>query len=316
MARLPWAIAHRPKSAKDFVFQNDKMKELVVKFIEEQNIPHLLLVGHRGTGKTSLVNVLKTELDIDDMDYMTLNASDENSVDTIRNKIKSFINTHAMSAFKLVFLDEADYLTPQAQAVLRNMMEEYADNARFVLTGNKAHKIIPELKSRCQEIVFKTLNKDDVFKKTCKILKKEGVDLSGEDVGELIYKYIDATFPDFRKLLNTLEQNTINGVLQDGDADGSPGEEFNFTMMEMMNNGQWGKIRSFMAENTPDDQWDEVYRFMYATIGEINPFSEDALKQDEAIVTIADHLYKSAFVADQEINFAACVIKLSRIAKR
>lgn len=315
MSKLPWAIAYRPKAAKDFLFQDEHAKALVSKFIEEQNIPHLLLSGHRGTGKSSLVSVLKHEIEIDDMDYLYLNASLDNSVDIIRTKVLSFVNTFAMSAFKMVYMDEADRLTPSAQDALKSMMEDYAENARFVLTCNKPHKIIPELKSRCQEIVFKSLDKEEVFQKAAKILKKEKVTLD-EATYDLIEKYIDATFPDFRKLLNVLQQKTINGVLTDSD-DGADGgaNEFNVTMLEMMEKGQWAKIRPYMSENTPDDQWEEVYRFLYDYISELPAF-EDAQKTDEAIITIADHLYKNNFVADSEINFAACIIKLSRIAKR
>lgn len=315
MARLPWAIAHRPKFVKDFLFQDDTTKAFILQCIKDKSIPHLLLAGHHGTGKSSLVNVLKHELGIDDMDYLYINASFENSIDVIRTKVNSFVNTFAMSEFKLVYLDEADRLTPAAQDALKSMIEDYAENARFIFTCNKPNKIIPELKSRCQDIFFKTLDKDEVFTKAVDILEAEGVDLEQKGLGKLIKKYRDATFPDFRKLLNALQQNTIDGVLMDAEVDESGATEFNVAMLEMMENNQWGKIRAYMSENTPDDAWEDVYRFLYTYVGELPAFQND-LKQDEAIITIADHLYKHNFVADAEINFAACIIKLSRIAKK
>lgn len=318
MPRIAWAKAYRPKSVKDFVFQDEATKTLVTKFIEEQNIPDLLLSGHHGTGKSSLVQVLRNELQIDDLDYLYINASLDNSIDTIRTKVVSFINTYAMSecGFKLVYLDEADRLSGAAQDSLKSLIEDYEQNARFILTCNKPQKIIAPLHSRCQEIVFKSLDKEAVFKRVCKILKKEGVNLDKEETLDLIDKYIDATYPDFRKLLNVLQQKTVDGELTDGDVSGSGGaNETTVAMLEMMENNQWGKIRGFMAENTPDGQWEEVYRFLYDYIGEVPAFA-DAVKQDEAILTIADHLYKNNFMADAEINFAACIIKLARIAKK
>lgn len=314
MARLPWAISYRPTSVKDFIFQDDQHRSLVEKFIAERNIPHLLLSGHRGTGKTSLAYVLKAELEIDDMDFMVLNASDENSVDTIRTKIKNFISTFAMAEFKIVFLDEADYLTQSAQAVLRNMMEEFAGNARFILTCNKPHKIIPELKSRCQELKFSSMDKEELLRRCVRILKKEGYKVESDEDLDLLDNLIDATYPDFRKLINTLEQHFIDGKLVAAAVEDST-DEFKVELIDMMEKGEWGKIRSFMAQNTPDDQWEEVYRFLYDYIGETAPFATRPEKTDEAIVIIADHLYKHGFVADYEINFAACIIKLSRLIK-
>lgn len=314
MLRLPWALKYRPATVKEYVFQDQTTKALVERYISEQNFPSLLLSGHRGTGKTSLALLLKRQLEIDDLDFLVLNASEENSVDTIRTKVKSFIGTFSLSAFKIVFLDEADYLTPNAQGALRAMMEdeEYALNARFILTCNKLHKVTPELKSRCTTIVFKAPDREAMLLRVVKILKKEGVDVDDACM-ELVEKYLDESYPDFRKLLNTLERNTVDGVLTEG-ATNSGDNEFVVALLEMMEKNQWGKIRAFMAENTPDDQWEDVYRFLYDYIGELVSFNA-ADKHDQAILVIADHLYKHAIVADPEINFAACIIKLSKIAK-
>ncbi len=316
MLQTPWALKHRPANLKEFIFQDQQTKDLVARYIEDKSFPNLLLIGHRGTGKTSLALLLKQQLGIDDMDFLALNASDDNSVDVIRTKVKSFIGTFALSEFKIVLLDEADYLTPSAQAALRGMMEdeEFSTNARFILTGNKAHKIIPELRdSRLTEIVFKAPDRDAMLLRAVKILKKEGVTIDDDSLG-LLEKYLDESYPDFRKLLVRLERHTVNGKLTDSETGKSTGNEFLVDLMDMMESNKWGSIRGYMAENTPDDQWEEVYRFLYDYIGEVVSF-KSADKQDQAIVVIADHLYKHAFVADPEINFAACIIKLSKISK-
>jgi replication factor C small subunit len=314
MARIAWSKYYRPTSVKDFIFQDSATEALVKKFIEEENIPDLLLSGHHGTGKSSLANVIKHELDVDDMDWLQINAAMETSIDTIRTKVLGFVNTYAMKDFKVVYLDEADRLSVNAQDSLKSLIEEFQDNARFILTCNKRGRIIPPLHSRCQEIRFKSLDRDQLTLRAVKILKKEKVKVDDAAL-DILDKYIDATYPDFRKLLNVVQQKTIDGILTDGDVDSASVTEANFLLLEMMNAGQWGKMRKHISENTKEDQWEEVYRFLYMYIGDCTPFS-DSTKQDEAIITIADHLYKNNFMADPEINFAACAIKLERIAKR
>lgn len=314
MARIAWSKYYRPTSVKDFIFQDAATEALVKKFIEEADIPDLLLSGHHGTGKSSLANVIKHELKIDDMDWLPINAALETSIEMIRTKVLGFVNTYAMGEFKIVYLDEADRLSPAAQDSLKSLIEEFQDNARFIMTCNKRNRIIPPLHSRCQEIRFKSLDRDQLTVRAAKILKKENVKID-DDALDILDKYIDATYPDFRKLLNVLQQKTINGILTDGEVDSASVTEANFLLLEMMNDGQWGKMRKHISETTKEDQWEDVYRFLYMYIGDCTAFTDTA-KQDEAIITIADHLYKNNFMADAEINFAACAIKLERIAKR
>ena len=238
MAKELWEIKYRPKSVEDYLFQDDKHRELVNKFISERTIPHLLLNGHRGTGKTSLAVVLKNELEIDDSDFMVINASDENNVDTMRNKIKGFISTYSMSEFKLVLLDEADYLSQSAQALLRNMMEEYANNARFILSCNRGNKIIPELKSRCFEILFKRMDKTDMMERLAIILKTEKVKVNLRT----LTTYVDLAYPDMRKAIQLIQNNSVDGMLQEP-SEIDPSTEVNLKVVELMEANKYSSIR-------------------------------------------------------------------------
>ena len=307
MAKELWETKYRPKSVDEYIFQNEKHRELIEKFIADGYIPHLLLSGHRGTGKTSLVNVLKNELEIDDMDYLVINASDENNVDTIRNKIKNFISTFAISKFKLVFLDEADWLTNNAQAALRHMMEEYAENARFVLSCNRGHKIMDELKSRCLEISFKRMSKDDMLERLAVILSTEKIKATVDILNEIV----DVAFPDMRKAVQLLQNNVKDGVLQPP-SDFEPVMEANVKLVGALERKDFNEIREIVSTGLSDDDWEQLYTFLYTYLDQIENF-KDSKKWRSGIVIIADHLYKHSMVADPEINAMAMFIRLCEV---
>jgi replication factor C small subunit len=157
-----WCEKYRPKVLSDYVFHDENQRQSFTKMVETKSIPHLLLSGIQGTGKTSISKILINECDIDETDVLIINASDENSVDIIRDKIKGFITTYAMGEFKIILLEESDYITPSGQAVLRVLMEEYADVSRFILTCNYENKIIPAIKSRCQHFRFKAAERNSI----------------------------------------------------------------------------------------------------------------------------------------------------------
>jgi len=307
MAKELWEIKYRPKSVVDYLFQDDKHRELVNKFISERTIPHLLLNGHRGTGKTSLAVVLKNELEIDDSDFMVINASDENNVDTMRNKIKGFISTYSMSEFKLVLLDEADYLSQSAQALLRNMMEEYANNARFILSCNRGNKIIPELKSRCFEILFKRMDKTDMMERLAIILKTEKVKVNLRT----LTTYVDLAYPDMRKAIQLIQNNSVDGMLQEP-SEIDPSTEVNLKVVELMEANKYSSIREAISGNMSDDDWEQLYTFLYTYLHEIGKFSDEK-KWKAGIIILAEHLYKHSLVADPEINAVAMFLRLGDI---
>ena len=300
-----WVEKYRPKTIDQFIFQNEQEKKLIEKFISDQSIPHLLFAGVRGSGKTSLANILTSSL-ANSEDVLIINASDENSVDVIRDKIKSFAGTFAWGKFKIIVLEEADYITINGQAVLRRIMEDYVDTARFILTCNYPHKILPELHSRCQTITFKAPNKIDVTEYAATILLKEQIQFKIEDLDQIIEQY----YPDVRKIINTLQQYTSKNTLILPTTTES--NDFKPQILKYLQQNQWVKARQLIRENVSDEETVEIYRFLYENIKKIAKF-QDEDKWGMAIITIAEHLQYDSLVADKEINMAACLIKLQNL---
>jgi len=301
-----WEIKYRPKILGDYIFQNAKQQGIIEKFIEEQNIPHLLLNGHRGTGKTSLAYMLKSLLNIDESDFLVINGSDENGINVIRNKIKGFISTFSHGDFKVVFIDEADRLTPDAQQVMRHMMEEYADNARFILTCNYGRKIIPELKSRCFELLFKSIDKNSMLERLAVILKAEKIKASLDNLN----KIVDMAYPDMRKAVQLLQNNSKNGILNEPN-EIDPSMETYLEIVSLMEKNQYKKIRECIS-GLNNDEYEELYKFLYTFLEEIGKFSDET-KWKRGIIIIADYLDRHIRQADPEITAFAMFLKLGEI---
>jgi DNA polymerase III delta prime subunit len=302
-----WVESHRPKTLNEYIFQNKLYEKSFRKMAHDRSVPHLLLSGVAGTGKTTLSKILVREMRLEETDVLLINSSDENSVDVMRDKIKTFIMTYAMGPFKIVQLEEADYITPNGQAVLRQMMEEYADFARFILTCNNENRIINPIKSRCQHFRFKAFDKTDVAAYVMDILEEENISFNEH----LALKYVEVGYPDIRKILNAMQQNTVDNALQ------PPSEEtqeadYKFKMLELLETDQWLEIRKMLCASVPTEEWDSVYRFLYENLEKSSKFSEQK-KWEQGIVILADHLYRDTMMADREINFAACAIRLCQL---
>lgn len=307
MSKELWELKHRPATISEYVFQDPKQKQIIEKFIEEQSIPHLLLSGHRGTGKTSLAMILKNELGIDDSDFLEIKGPRENDIDTMRNKILGFISTFAMSQFKIVFIDEADRMSIAAQDAAKSMLEEYADNARFILTSNKAHKITPELKSRCFEMIFKKSDRDDYLERLAIILRKEKVkaDLP------TIEKYVEMAYPDLRKAIQLAQANIVDHKLV-APNEITSSDELILKVITLMEKNEYLAIRDVLSSSMTDDDIEETYQFLYETLEGIGKFS-DVKKWKAGIVIIADHLYKHDKVAHADINAMHMFIRLGDV---
>jgi replication factor C small subunit len=302
-----WVEAYRPKTIDEYIFHDAQQRAAVMRMINDKSIPHLLFSGVQGSGKTTLARILIAAMEADTTDVLLINASDERGIDTFRDKIKSFATTMPVGVFKIILLEEADNLTPDAQGALRRFMEEYADVARFILTCNYENKVIPPLKSRCQHYHFKATDKNDVAEYLINILAQERVvfDLP------LLDKYIAYGYPDIRKIVNMLQQNAVDGKLQAPKFEGTA-SDYKFKLIDLVERDKWLDARKLVCGNVTSDEWEDVYRFMYENISRAPKFQQKD-KWEEAIIVIAEHLYKHSIVADPEINAAAMFIRLGQL---
>lgn len=308
---LPWVEEFRPKTISEFVFQSKSNEDFFKEKIQTGYIPHLLLSGHRGTGKTSLVHVLKNELAIDNSDFLKKNGSGL-GVDVIRNEILGFISTYPFGKLKIVFIDEMDYMTIPAQHELRSIMEEFTETVRFIATCNHPNRLIPELVSRFQHFQFNSLPKETMIKKIYKILKKRGVKINSPDV---ILECVELAYPDLRKAIQICEQSCINGELNAITDEQKNIAEY-IQILDEIVKGDWVAARKLACASVNDDEWEELYKFLYTYIHETDQFSYNNISRlESALILISDYMYRNTTVADKEINFTACLIEISRLLK-
>ena len=303
-----WVEKYRPTTIDTYIFQDAVQREAVMNMIASKTIPHLLFTGPPGTGKTTLAQILTRSMGIPETDILTINASDENSVDTMRDKIKTFITTMGMGDYKIVHLEEADYMSPAGQGILRRLMEDYADVARFILTGNHAHKIKPAIKSRCQQYHFKSSDVNDIAEYILTILAHEKIQCNLA----ILDKYIAMGYPDIRSIIQLVQQHSTTGVLQPPSNEATAGD-YKFQLLDLIERDKWNQARIIACINVLPEEWEDVYRFLYDNVSRSPKFANDIHKWEEAIVIIADHLVKNFMVADQEINAAAMFIKLGQL---
>ena len=297
-----WVEKYRPHKLDDLIL-DDKSLRVVKQF--EDEIPNLLFVGSPGTGKTTLARIIVN--DILGCNFLYINASDESGIDVIRHNITNFAQTKSFDGgIKVVILDEADGLTPQAQAALRNTMETYAKYCRFVLTANYKHKIIPALQSRCQSLDIKPVV-DQAAKRCFNILRLENIKVS-EDQKKKFVILVKKHFPDLRKTINEIQKSIVDGELCI-DSNASDNELLAKVMQGVRTNSLG--LRKYLIEN--EDRFQGDYDTLLANFLDFL-YEQDLpdMKKKEMIVIIADHLYKSAFVVDKEINAFACLVSLEK----
>jgi replication factor C small subunit len=300
-----WVEKWRPKTVDGYVFRDDHQRKQISTWIKDKSIPHLLLSGAAGIGKTTLAKILINEIGIEEYDVLEINASRTNSVDDVRDKITNFVQMIPFGPFKVVLLDEADYLSPNAQAALRGVMEEYASTARFILTCNYPNRIIPAIHSRCQGFHVERTDMTEYTARAATVLVEEGIDFDLDTLD----LYVKVAYPDLRKCLQLLQQNAQEGVLVAPNAGDAGEADWKFDMVTLFKAGKITEARKMLCSKLRAEEMEEVYRWLYDNI-EI--FGDEA-NQDKAILQIKKGLVDHTICVDSEINLAATLVQLAKL---
>ena len=298
-----WVEKYRPNKLEDYV-GNEHLKAKVEGYLESGDVPHLLLYGKAGTGKTTLAKLIVNSIECD---YIIINASDENNVDTVRNKVKNFASSMGFKPFKIIIMDEFDYMTPNAQAILRNLMETFSKHCRFILTCNYVEKVIEPIQSRCQSFQIVPPTKKDVAIQMSKILKSENIEF---DIKDLV-PIIDASYPDIRKVINTCQLNSNKGKLK-VDVQNLLENDYKMKVVDILKSNddkrnKYMKVRQALIDSKVTE-FTDLYTMLYDKVDEYG--GENTAN---VILLLGDGVSKSAVAIDKEIIAAATLIQILNI---
>ena len=304
MSNYIWVEKYRPSSLDTYI-GNEHLKSKVDIYLESGDIPHLLLYGKAGTGKTTLAKILVNNIECD---YLYINASDENSVDTVRNKVRQFASTAGFKDLKVIILDECEYITPNAQAALRNLMETFSKHCRFILTCNYVERIIDPIQSRCQSFQIIPPSKSEVAKHLHDILIEENVTDTMEDIKVLV----DSGYPDIRRVINSAQRNVVNGKLK-LDTSSIIQNDYKLKLLKILETqnrkNAFKDIRQLLADNKITD-FADLFRLLY---DEVDGYGKGHVA--ECILIIARYELSDSQVVDKEINAMAMLIELLGVVK-
>jgi DNA polymerase III delta prime subunit len=302
-----WVEKYRPNTVDGYVFVDDKQRDQVKQWIRDGSIPHLMLSGSAGTGKTTLAKLLINQLEVDQYDVMFANGSKEARKVEWVDRLISFCQTMPFGKFKVVLIDEADYMNPNSvQPALRNLMEDYSQTVRFILTCNFPHKIIAPLHSRCQGFHIVKTDHVEFTARVATVLVTENIEF---DI-DTLDSYVKATYPDMRKCLNLLQMNSQAGQLSAPGAGDRSARDWKLDCVHMFKQGQTREARSLLCQSSTPEDAEDIFRWMYDNL---ELWGDTPERQDQAIVIIRDGIVKHNAVADAEINLSATLIELGNI---
>jgi replication factor C small subunit len=305
-----WVDKYRPKTMKDYVFSDESQRAIFTKWIEDRDIGQLFFSGPAGTGKTSACRMLINELGIHDYDVLELNASLFSTIDVVREKITNFVQILPFcSPFKVVLLDEFDNFSVGSQSALRGLIEQYSNNARFMFTCNYPHRVLPPIISRTQAFELKKPEITDFTTRVATILLEENVEFDLDTLDT----YVSGTYPDLRKCINSLQQNTINGILTTPTSASTDSSEWRVQMVELFKQGKINEARTLICSKSTADDMESIFRWIYDNL---SIFSEDSTVQDSIILIVKQGLVDSIVCADSEINMSACLIRIMRLLNK
>jgi DNA polymerase III delta prime subunit len=301
-----WTEQYRPKTLDGYVFKDSDQKSILQSWIDEKNIPNLLISGPAGTGKTTIAKILLNELDVQPSDILYANGSKEGRKIEWVDKLINFCQVMPFGDTKVVLIDESDYMNLNSvQPALRNLMEEYSSTVRFIMTCNYPQRLMPPIISRCQHLHIDKIDKTEFTARMAEILISENItfDLDVLDI------YVNAYYPDLRKCINTVQLNSTTGTLTSQSSSSINADDYKIKMVELYKQGKVRDARKLICSQVLPEEIEDVYRWLYNNL----ELFGDEDKQEQAILIIKQGLVDHAMVVDPEINLAAVLIKLGRL---
>ena len=302
-----WIEKYRPKTIDGYVFVDDNQRQQVEAWIKDGSIPNLLFSGSPGTGKTTLGKMLINELGVDEYDVLYANGSKEGRKIEWVDKLINFCQTMPYGDFKVVFIDEADYLNPNSvQPAMRNLMEDYSHSVRFILTCNYPNKIIPPLHSRLQQLHILKTDHTEFTARAATVLVTENIEF---DI-DTLDSYVRATYPDLRKCLQLLQQNSQAGLLRAPNSTDKSVGDWKLDCVQMFKSGKIREARTLICQQSTPEEAEDIFRWMYDNL---DLWAKEPERQDQAIIIIRNGMANMPLVADQEINLSATITELCQL---